>query len=175
MEPFVLALLVHGAIGGADVVLNHELIAKIPARPNAGSEQCLHSAREAVFAAIFLALAWFEWHGLAALAIAALLLAELAISTVDTVIEVETRILPVSERVLHVFLFVNMGVVVTLVGQALLAWWPLPTGVVRADHGGAAWLLSLLGLVSLAWSVRDGLNVLHRRKRLQARDAPAAS
>ncbi|MES2319929.1 MAG: hypothetical protein V4631_20810 [Pseudomonadota bacterium] len=163
MEPYLLALLVHGVIGGADVVLNHELIAKIPSRPNAGPEQWLHSARELVFGIIFLALAWYQWHGVAALAIGALLLAELVISTVDTVIEVDTRVLPVSERILHVFLFVNMGVVVTLVGQALLAWTRLPTGLVAAGHGAPAWVLSVLALVALGWSVRDGLNALQRR------------
>ena len=173
MEPFIAALLVHAVIGGIDVVLNHELIAKIPSLPNAGPEQILHSARELVFGALFLALAWFEWHGTTALAIAALLLAELFISTVDTVIEVDTRVLPVTERVLHVALFVNMGVVLVLVGQALLAWWPLPAQVLRADHGMAAWVLSALALAALAWSVRDGLNAL-KRKRPPARMAPAA-
>ena len=173
MEPYIAALLVHAAIGATDVVLNHELIAKIPSLPNAGPEQCLHGARELVFSGLFLALAWFEWHGLAALAIAALLLAELAISTVDTVIEVDTRVLPVTERVLHVALFVNMGVVLALVGQALLGWWPLPAQVLRAEHGVAAWVLSVLALAALAWSVRDGLNAL-RRKRPPARAAPAA-
>ena len=31
MAPYLLALIAHGLIGGADVVLNHELIARIPA------------------------------------------------------------------------------------------------------------------------------------------------
>ena len=164
MAPYIAALLVHAVIGGTDVVVNHELIAKIPSRPNARPEQCLHSARELVFAILFVALAWYEWHGWTALAIAALLLAELLISTIDTVIEVDTRVLPVSERVLHVLLFVNMGVVVTLVGQALLAWWPLPTGIVRASHGAPGIALSVLALVALGWSARDALSVLRPRR-----------
>jgi hypothetical protein len=162
MEPFIIALIAHGVIGGADVIVNHELIAKIPAQPNAGPEQRLHSARELVFATIFFALAWFEWHGLAALAIAALLLAEMTISTIDTVLEFDTRLLPVSERIAHVLLFVNFGIVLALLGQTLLRWMQQPTGVAAADHGIASWVLSLLALASLAWSVRDGLNALHR-------------
>lgn len=162
MEPFVIALIAHGVIGGADVIVNHELVARIPAQPNAGPEQRLHSARELVFAAIFIALAWFEWHGLAALAIAALLLAEMTISTIDTVLEFDTRKLPVSERIAHVLLFVNFGIVLALLGQTLLGWMQLPTGVEAADHGIASWVLSLLALASLAWSVRDGLNALRR-------------
>ena len=164
MEIYLLALAAHGVLGGIDVVLNHELIAKIPARPNGGPEQCLHSARELVFAALFMALAWFEWHGLAALGIAALLLAELAISAIDTIIEVDTRILPVSERLLHFILFVNLGVVLTLVGPALLAWWDAPTELLPVHHGALSWVLSVQAIAALAWSLRDGLNVLQRRR-----------
>ena len=61
--------------------------------------------------------AWFEWHGVAAL----------AVSTVDTVLEFETRMLAVTERIAHVFLFVNMGILLALVGQALLAWGDRPS------------------------------------------------
>lgn len=163
MEPFVIALIAHGIIGGIDVVLNHELIAKIPAQANTGVEQRLHSARELVFAMLFFALAWFQWQGLAAVAIAALLLAELAISTVDTVLELDTSVLPVTERVAHVLLFVNFGIVLALVGQALLAWVQLPTAIARTDYGAPSWVLSALALGALAWSVRDGLNVVHRK------------
>lgn len=163
MEPFLIALVAHGIIGGVDVVLNHELIARIPAQPNAGPEQRLHSARELVFALLFLALAWFEWHGLAALAIAALLLAELLISTRDTVLEFDTRLLPVSERVAHVLLFVNFGIVLALLGQALLGWIRLPSGIVAADQGVLSWVLSALALGALGWSVRDALNVVRRK------------
>lgn len=173
MEPFLVALLVHAAIGGADVVLNHELIAKIPSRPNAGLEQCLHAGRELAFAAIFVALAWVQWHGLAALLIALALLTELAISDVDTIIEFDTRTLPVPERVLHYFRFMNTGVVLTLVGQTLLVWWPLPTQVVPASHGWPSWALTVLLAIALAWSVRDARNVLARRRQLRVRPASA--
>jgi hypothetical protein len=170
MEPFIVALIAHGVIGGADVILNHELIARIPALPNAGLEQRLHCARELVFGILFSALAWYEWHGAAAVLIALVLAAETLISTADTVIEVDTRILPVSERVAHVLLFTNYGIVLALTGQMLLAWWALPTAVVRIDHGLGSWILSAMALASLGWSVRDGLNVL-ARKRLQAAQA----
>lgn len=118
MEAFVLALVAHGLIGGADVIVNHELIARIPAQPGSGPEQRLHSARELIFALLFVGLAWFEWHGLLAVAVGALLLAELVVSTVDTVLELDTRVLPVTERIAHVLLFVNFGIVIALLGQA---------------------------------------------------------
>ncbi|HEY0065393.1 MAG TPA: hypothetical protein VGC21_24970 [Telluria sp.] len=159
MAPFIIALLAHGVIGGTDVVLNHELIARLPSQASARTEQVLHSARELAFAILFVALAWFEWHGAAALLIAAILLAETLVSTVDMVVEIDTRILPRSERVLHVLLFTNFGIVLVLVGQALLGWWDLPTAVVRTDHGLASWVLSVMAAASLGWSVRDALSV----------------
>ncbi len=55
MEPFVLALAAHGLIGGADVIVNHELIARIPAQAGTGPEERLHSARELIFALLFVA------------------------------------------------------------------------------------------------------------------------
>ena len=169
MEPFIIALIAHGFIGGADVIVNHELIAKIPSLPNSGPEEALHSARELVFAVLFVSLAWFEWHGAAALFIAGLVAAELLISTVDQALEFDTRLLPVTERVAHVVLFVNMGIVVTLVGQALLAWRGLPSGVVRVDYGMASWVLSGLAVLALGWSVRDGLSAVQNILKGRAR------
>ena len=162
MEPFVLALIAHGLIGGADVVFNHELIARIPAQRNSGPEEYLHSARELIFAALFFALAWYAWHGVAVWFIAALLLAELVVSTIDMVLEIDTRVLPVTERIAHVLLFVNFGIVVTLVGQALLAWSRLPSGIMPVSHGAASWVLSALAVLALGWSIRDGINAMQR-------------
>ncbi len=163
MEPFIVALIAHGLIGGADVIVNHELIARIPARPNSGPEQRLHSARELIFALLFFGLAWFAWHGAAALVIAALLAAELTVTTIDAVIELDTRVLPVTERVAHVLLLVNFGIVIALLGQALLAWGKLPTGLAAADHGALSWVLTVLAALALGWSIRDALSVVRRK------------
>jgi hypothetical protein len=169
LPAFVIALMVHGVIGGTDVVLNHELIARLPSKPNAGPEQQLHCARELLFAAIFVSLAWLEWHGQFAWWIVALFLAELVVSTRDTVIEGDTRILPPTERVAHVFLFVNLGVVMTLLTQSLIGWHALPTAVVAAHYGWASWVMSAMAAGSLGWAVRDGLNLMQRaRGQLQA-------
>ena len=167
---FLLALIGHGVIGALDVLINHELIAKVPRQTAAAREQCLHGARELVFAALFGALAWAEWHGALALAIAALLAAELAISTVDQVLELDIRLLPVTERAAHAVLFVNLGIIIALLGQQLLAWAALPSALVRVDHGWASWVLSALAIAALAWSVRDGLAAfkLLRRSRAEA-------
>lgn len=157
MEPVLLALVVHGAIGGLDVLINHQLRARVPSLPNAGPEQVLHGVRELVFALLFIGLGWFAWHGVAALCIAALLATELVITTVDTVIEFDTRLLPPSERVAHVLLLVNFGIILALLGPVLLAWSALPSAIVSANYGALSWLLTVLGLGALGWSARDGL------------------
>ena len=162
MQPFVIGLIAHGLIGGADVIFNHELVARIPAQPNSSTEQCLHSARELIFGLLFGALAWFEWHGLTALAIVMLLIAEFAVSTIDTIIELDTRVLPVTERIAHVLLFINFGIVIALLGQVLLGWAALPTALVAADYGAASRILSALAVLAVGWSVRDAVNVVLR-------------
>lgn len=168
MPPYVYALLLHGVIGGLDVFLNHELLARLPAQPRAAREEALHSAREWIFFAVFLSLAWFEWHGAALWWIAALFLGELLVSARDVVIEGDCRVLPKAERVLHFLLFVNLGALLVLVGQAGAAWHALPTGLARADHGWASWALSAMALVALAWSVRDGVSAWRFRNSVDA-------
>src|SRR2546421_332040 len=110
--PFV--LLAQGIMGGVDTLLNHDFIARLAKRPEARSEIGLHAVREAIYAVLFGGLGWFAWHGAAALAIGALVLAEILISTIDEFVENRTRVLPQNERVLHVFLTLNMGVVVVV-------------------------------------------------------------
>lgn len=155
--PFLIALMAHGVIGGSDVILNHELITRLPARRGAAAEQRLHSGRELAFALIFLSLAWFEWHGVFAWAVVALFLAELCISTIDAVLECDTRVLPVTERVMHVMLFVNFGIVLALLAPVWVDWMQRPDGLAAVSHGWASWVLSAMALLSLGWSLRDAV------------------
>jgi hypothetical protein len=155
---FIYALLLHGLIGGLDVFLDHELLARLPAQRWSGPEQRMHSAREAIFCAIFISLAWFEWHGAAAWWIVLLYLGEILVSARDVVIEGDTRVLPKPERVLHLFLFMNLGALVVLVGQAAWGWSAMPTAVVRTGYGWASWVLSAMGTGALVWALRDGVS-----------------
>lgn len=160
VPPFMIALLAHGVIGGADVVLNHEIIARLPHSPSARAEERLHSARELAFALIFISLAWFEFHGTFAWIIAGLFLTELCISTIDTVHEIDTRKLPVTERVMHVMLFVNFGIVLALLAPVLLEWMQMPAALVPADYGWASWTLTALSAISLGWALRDARSAI---------------
>lgn len=158
MPPFVYALLVHGMLGAVDIVLNHELIARLPEQASAAREQQLHCTRELLFAAIFAALAWRQWHGQLVWCIAALFIMELLVSTCDAVVEGATRVLPATEQVLHVLLLVNLGVVMTLLGQTLANWHQLPTQLSTNDYGWASWILGAISVGSLCWAVRDGVS-----------------
>jgi hypothetical protein len=164
MPPFVYVLLLHGVLGFVDIVVNHELLAKLPKRGDGAPEEALHAAREAIFACLFASLAWFEWHGAWIWWIAALFLAEVLVSARDVVVEGDTRILPVPERVLHLLLFINLGVLMTLVGYVLVWWHAGATEIVRTDYGWASWVLSAMSAGSLAWTVRDGVAAGRREK-----------
>ena len=164
MPPYVYALIMHGVIGFLDVAINHEWLSKLPSRPECVAEERLHSARECLFAALFASLAWCEWHGAAVWWIVALFAAELLVSARDVVVEGEVRALPASERFLHLFLFMNLGVMYTLAGQALLAWHGLPAGLAPVDHGWASWVLTAMALGALGWALRDGIAALRLRR-----------
>lgn len=157
MPPYVYALIAHGVLGGIDVVLNHEWLAKLPSRPECAEEERLHCAREALFALLFASLAWFEWHGALVWWIVLLFAGEVLVSARDLVVEGETRVLPVPERVLHLFLFINLGVMFSLTGQALAGWHDAPAALAPVYHGWASWVLSALALGALGWAIRDGL------------------
>ena len=104
---------------------------------------------------LFLGLGWFAWHGAAALAIAALLVAEVAITACDELVENRIRVLPQNERVLHLFLTLNLGLLIAVLVPLLLDWGSRPTALVARHYGLLSWLLSALGLAAGAWSVRD--------------------
>ncbi len=158
METFALySLVFHGVIGGLDVLINHELLEHLPRRPTARRELLLHSLRELLYGLLFASLAWGQWHGGASGFIVFLIVAEIAVSTVDSLEEDRSRRLPGFERILHIVLLINVGVYATLLAPVLLAWQQLPTALRLVDHGWPSWLLSGLALLAIAWSVRDGL------------------
>lgn len=150
-----LVLIAQGALGAADTLLNHELIERLPTRPEARREIGLHSVREAVYAVLMGGLGWFAWHGAAALVIAALLVLEILITAIDEAVENRTRVLPQNERVLHVLLTLNLGIVIALLVPQLLEWGRQPSGLAAARHGPSAWLLLALAIASAEWSVLD--------------------
>jgi len=155
-ENLLIALVVlQGFVGGADTLINHELLERLPARPEACSEIGLHALREALYAMLFAALAWHEWHGAWGLAIAALLALEIGVDAVDEFVENRTRVLPQNERMLHFFMIMNLGLIAFALALVLGEWLYRPGAVQAVSHGAGSWLLSLLSLAALCWAVRD--------------------
>lgn len=158
LTPVLILLVFHGVLGGADVLINHELRERLPSRPSARPEQALHSARELVFAVIFGGLAWLQWGGMLVWLLAAILLLEFSISLIDTLLEDRTRPLSSLERTMHVVLFINFGAYNALLAPVLMEWNTLPTGFDLVHHGVLTWALTALSLTGLAWCIRDWIS-----------------
>ena len=159
-------LVLQGVMGALDTIANHELIEALPRRPEACGELAFHSAREAVYAALFLGLGWFAWLGAAAFVIVILLIAEIVITVNDELIENRLRVLPQNERALHIFLTLNFGALLALLVPVLADWMANPTALEPSYSGWASWALAALGIASAGWSVRD--LVALRRLKLRA-------
>ena len=144
-------------LGAFDNLWHHELQAALPQRSGARRELALHAAREAIYAVLFIGLAWREWHGLWALLLAALLVAELFITVADFLEEDRTRRLPPLERALHTVLSISYGLLLGLLAPVLLQWWQQPTAMAPAWHGAMSWWLTSYGIGVAAWSVRNVL------------------
>jgi len=83
-------LAIQGVIGAFDTFYYHEWRARLPARPEVtGIELRLHAARDFLYAAIFGTLPWLAFEGVWAAALVAILVAEIALTMADFVIEVE--------------------------------------------------------------------------------------
>jgi hypothetical protein len=154
-EALPILLVAQGAMGAIDTLINHEFIEALPHRRAARGEIGLHAVREAIYGTLFMGLAWFEWNGAFAAFIAALLVAEVAVTASDEFIENRIRVLPQNERVLHVFLTLNFGAIIALLAPALLDWGAQPTSLVLVHQGWTSWALTVLALASAAWSLRD--------------------
>ena len=148
-------LVAQGVVGGFDTLFNHELLVGLPHRSDAHAEIGLHWLREALYGLLFIGIAGFEWHGSLAYAIGALVVAQLVVDLGDELVENRIRVLPQNERAVHVLLTVNLGVIVAVLAPTLSTWSAAPTGLEAVNAGAATWILTVLGVASLAWAVRD--------------------
>src|SRR5436190_19922649 len=85
-------LAVQGVIGAFDTLYYHEWRARLPARGRqVASELRLHALRDFLYAIIFGTLPWLAWQGMWAVALAAVLLAEICLTMADFVTEARVR------------------------------------------------------------------------------------
>jgi uncharacterized protein (TIGR01777 family) len=160
------------AMGAFDTLYHHELTERLAWRPAQAGELRLHGVRNLAYAVIFVALGWTEPHGATAVALIALMVAELIVTLWDFVEEDRTRRLPASERVLHTLLTLNYGIVLALLAPLLARWAALPTEIQLAYHGPWSWLCAIAALGVVASGLRD-LAAARRTARLRPSD-PAA-
>jgi uncharacterized protein (TIGR01777 family) len=143
------------ALGGSDTLFHHELTQRLAWRPSQAVELRLHGVRNLAYAVMFTALGWSRPLGGAALALVALMIAELVITLWDFVEEDRTRALPASERVLHTLLTLNYGVVLAALIPLLLQWAERPTAVEPAYYGAWSWLCAIAAVGVILSGLRD--------------------
>lgn len=159
MLAFDAVLIFQALVGAFDNLWHHEWQARLPQRPGARRELRWHAIREALYGALFLALAWWTWQGLLALLIAAVLAVEIVITLADFLEEDSSRSLPPLERVLHTVLAISYGAFVALLAPVLIAWAQLPIGLGDAGRGLVSWLYTAFAAVVWAWALRNALAV----------------
>jgi uncharacterized protein (TIGR01777 family) len=153
-------LTVQALIGAFDNFWHHELEARLPSHISARYELALHAAREAIYAVLFLGLAWTRWQGVWAWILAALLGVEIVITLADFIEEDLTRRLPKLERVLHTILAVSYGAFVAALAPTMLQWAGLPSGLIGTGYGWVSLLFTLYAAGVFAWSVRNAIAVV---------------
>ncbi|MEM7780370.1 MAG: TIGR01777 family oxidoreductase [Pseudomonadota bacterium] len=164
---FILAQI---AMGAFDTIYHHEGTERLAWRPSQRLELTLHGVRNLAYAVIFLALGLSEPQGGWAIALIALLLAELIITLWDFIEEDRTRLLPASERVTHTLLALNYGVVLAMLIPWLIGLASQPTALEPVSYGVISWICVLTALALIVFGLRD-LAAARRTDRLSERNA----
>jgi len=158
------------AMGVFDTFYHHELTERLAWRPSQRYELKLHGVRNLMYAFLFAVLGWLEVHGVFALAIIAVLVAEIVITLMDFVEEDMSRKLPASERINHTLLAINYGAILVLLLPVLIDWAMQPTGLKSAYTG---WL-SIVAAAAAAGAALCGIRDFAAVRRLgRMNSAPA--
>lgn len=150
------------AMGAFDTFYHHEMTERLAWRPSQRHELQLHGVRNMLYALLFLTLGWLEVHGIWAMIVIAVLVAEVVITLMDFVEEDMSRKLPASERINHTLLALNYGAILVLLLPVLIEWAGQSTAVKTAFYG----FWSVLAAVSAAGVSMFGLRDLAASKRL---------
>jgi uncharacterized protein len=153
------------ALGAFDIAYHHELVERLPWRRTQSRELALHGARDGLYAVLFLTLGWLEVHGIWAMVLIAVLIAEIVVTLIDFIEEDVTRKLPASERVAHTLMALNYGAIVVLLLPVLLDWAANATAIVPVWYGAATIVASLAAVGIVLSGLRD-VTALRRMRRL---------
>jgi uncharacterized protein (TIGR01777 family) len=155
MTIVLILMTIQCALGAFDNLWHHELTEALPSKPTARLELSLHTAREFIYAALFMGIAWYRLEGNWALGLVVVLAIEIVITLWDFVVEDQTRRLPRFERVLHTILAINFGAVAAELAPVLLQWGHERTGIAAVSYGVWSWLFTFFSIGVLAWAIRD--------------------
>jgi uncharacterized protein (TIGR01777 family) len=173
MTPLLWTLIaIQIAMGMFDTFYHHELTERLAWRPSQRHELRLHSVRNMLYALLFLVLGWLEVHGIFAMAVIAVLAAEIAITLMDFVEEDLSRKLPPSERINHTLLAINYGAILVLLLLVLIAWAMLPTGLKSAYAGWLSFAATASAIGAALFGLRD---FVASRRLARMTSAPAPS
>src|SRR3984957_5637821 len=150
------------AMGAFDTFYHHEMTERLAWRPSQRHELQLHGVRNILYALLFLTLGWLEVHGIWAIVVIVVLIAEVVITLMDFVEEDLSRKLPASERINHTLLALNYGAILVLLVPILIEWAGRSSEVQWASYG--YW--SILAAVSAAGVALFGLRDLAAAQRL---------
>ena len=148
-------ILIQIAMGAFDTLYHHELTERLPWRRSQQYELRLHAIRNALYAAVFVLIGWFEAHGAWAVLLMTILAIEVVITLMDFVEEDLSRPLPASERINHTLLALNYGAILVLLVPVLLAWSHDATALKPVFYGIWSILTALAAAGVLVWSLRD--------------------
>jgi uncharacterized protein (TIGR01777 family) len=156
MTPLLWSLIALQVVMGVfDTFYHHEFTERLAWRPSQQGELKLHAARNLLYAVLFAVLGWCEVHGLFAMLVLAVLVAEIVITLTDFVEEDLTRKLPPSERINHTLLAINYGAILMLLVPLLVSWAVLPTGIVPAYAGALSWIAAAAAIGAGLCGLRD--------------------
>ncbi len=163
MNTHILALQLmaaQGCLGAFDTLYHHELTEALPQKPGARLELGIHATRAIIYALLFIGLAYWEWHGLFAVALLGIFTVEIVLTLWDFVVEDRTRLLPATERVTHTVLAINGGAFIALLAMNAPDWYAVPTGMVWSPQGWLSVFLALCGMGVGVSGLRDALAAL---------------
>lgn len=162
METVLWLLTAQGILGAWDTIYYHEWKARLPARtPATSPELMLHAWRDFLYAVLFVAIPWLAWHGLWVLPLVAVLIAEIALTLRDFVVEIAVRKalgdVYAGERVMHAVLGIMYGAMLACLAPILWDWWSRPNALLAAPAGPEPlrWLLLVMAVLSFVSGARD--------------------
>ena len=150
-------LMIQALLGAFDTLYYHEYKLKLPHGDHTKLELKLHASRDFAYAVIIGSLGWVTWLGAWVYVLAALLVAEIAITLWDFIEEDKVRKLPAGERAAHAIMGIVYGAFLAYLVPEMIKWSSMPTGFGPKYHGFPAWVLSAVALGVFVSGVRDAL------------------